>query len=154
MNTRPATSMYPVIPRRLMVPAGIALAAVRGFRESISASMRRFAAIPNVRIPTIATITQKNPTQSGVPLAEMNAASTANGSANTECSNLIASRNTMRRCSGVAGLSEAVFVTTNQSRLPKELKQTLVKKQAVFSVLARNRVDSGHRKTASERQPH
>ena len=74
-----------VIARGLIVPAGMALVAVRGLRASISPSIRRFAAMPNVRMPTIATRTQASPAQSGQPLAEINAVRTANGSANTEC---------------------------------------------------------------------
>jgi hypothetical protein len=49
--------------------------------------------MPNVRIPTIAKITHKRPVHSGIPLADIKAARIANGSANTECSNLIDSKN-------------------------------------------------------------
>ena len=64
-------------------PAGRWRCAVRGFSASMWRSISRFADIPSVRAPTIATVIHRNAPHDGSPSAASTMPVYANGSANT-----------------------------------------------------------------------
>jgi hypothetical protein len=108
-NAMVQMAMKPQAKRAERCPAGRWRLAVRGLRPSMSASRTRLKAMATERAATIATTIQSSfqPRPSVEKFASRQARRApvrANGSANTECSNLIISRVRRRRLKKVAKL--------------------------------------------------